>query len=241
MLRVAEHFEKTDTGRQRRANEDALYARAPVFVVADGMGGAQAGEVASRLAVEAFEGGLPDGGSAEERLADVARAANQRIHGLAAEDAARTGMGTTLTAADVGADGVSFAHVGDSRAYRLRDGVISRLTRDHTQVQVLVDQGVLTPEQAEHHPYSNVLSRAIGAEDAVEIDARIEPLHAGDIYLLCSDGLDKELSDEQIGALLSGPDPTAVCRTLVQAACEAGGRDNVTAVVVHFQALVGGG
>ena len=108
MLRVAEHFEKSDTGRQRRANEDSLFARAPVFVVADGMGGAQAGEVASRLAVEAFEGGLPDAGTAEERLARVVREANERIHGVASEDAARTGMGTTLTAAYVGEDFVSF-------------------------------------------------------------------------------------------------------------------------------------
>lgn len=234
----------TDQGRHRTINQDAFLDRPEfgIWAVADGMGGHRDGGRASQMLVEALAA-LPRP-PLLGAVAEGVRAALTEVNRRLVKEAEAEGgdvIGSTIVTLIARGDHCGLLWVGDSRAYRLRDGVISRLTRDHTQVQVLVDQGVLTPEQAEHHPYSNVLSRAIGAEDAVEIDARIEPLHAGDIYLLCSDGLDKELSDEQIGALLGGPDPTAVCRTLVQAACEAGGRDNVTAVVVHFQALVGGG
>lgn len=240
MLRVAEHFEKTDTGRQRRANEDALYARAPVFVVADGMGGAQAGEVASRLAVEAFEGGLPDGGSAEERLADVARAANQRIHGLAAEDAARTGMGTTLTAADVGADGVSFAHVGDSRAYRLRDGALDQLTNDHSLVGELVRRGKLTAEEAEEHPQKSVITRALGVESRVDVDTFTVPARDGDVYLLCSDGLTSMVGEARLAEILrTAPDLAAAGQALVDEANAEGGRDNITVILFRLEEIAG--
>ena len=143
MLRVAEHAERTDTGRQRRANEDAYHARAPLFAVADGMGGAQAGEVASGTAVDALAAGVPDGaGTVEERLGRVVQQANERIHALSVADEDRAGMGTTLTA----------AYVGDSRCYRLRDGALERLTTDHSLVEELVRQGRLSPEEAEEHP-----------------------------------------------------------------------------------------
>src|SRR6476659_3576861 len=133
MLRVAEQYAVSDTGRQRRANEDAYLARAPLFVVADGMGGAQAGEVASRVAIEAFAHGLADdaGASAEQLLADRVREANARIHEMSQLDMGRAGMGTTITAAHVGELEVAIAHVGDSRAYRLRAGELERLTEDH--------------------------------------------------------------------------------------------------------------
>jgi PPM family protein phosphatase len=124
MLTVAEHFAKTDTGRQRRSNEDSYFARPPLFAVADGMGGARAGEVASRLLVETLENGLPDRGGDEGRLAERVREANARIHELAQRDSERAGMGTTVTAAYVGDSAVAVAHVGDSRAYRLRDGAL---------------------------------------------------------------------------------------------------------------------
>src|SRR5208282_2640132 len=126
MLRVAEQYAGTDTGRQRRANEDSLLARAPLFVVADGMGGAQAGEVASRIAIEAFQRGLQDSSRPEFELAEMAHAANARIHELSHSNAEQAGMGTTLTAVYVGAHDVAVAHVGDSRAYRLRDGALLR-------------------------------------------------------------------------------------------------------------------
>ncbi len=144
MLRVAEQYTGTDTGRQRRANEDSMLARPPLFVVADGMGGAQAGEVASRLAVESFQDGLPDTADAEGSLAAYARAANVSIHELSRANAEHAGMGTTLTAVYVGAEEVAIAHVGDSRAYCLRGGALLRLTDDHSLVDELIRQGKLT-------------------------------------------------------------------------------------------------
>ena len=162
MLRAAETALKTDTGRQRRDNEDNAFARAPVFVVADGMGGAQAGEVASKIAIETFEQGLPDSGSPEERLAERVREANHQIYELSRSDRERAGMGTTLTAAYVDDTSVAIAHVGDSRAYLFRDGTLERLTQDHSLVEELVRQGKLTPEQAAGHPQRSIITRALG-------------------------------------------------------------------------------
>ena len=189
MIRAAETIQMTDTGRQRRDNEDSMYVRAPVFVVADGMGGAQAGEVASRLAVEAFEQGLPDSGSPEERLADRVREANRRIHELSHADHERHGMGTTLTAAYLDDSHLAIAHVGDSRAYLFRDGELQRLTQDHSLVGELVRKGKLTEEQAEEHPQRSIITRALGPEASVEVDTWTYPVKDGDILLLCSDGL----------------------------------------------------
>ena len=164
MLRAAETALKTDTGRQRRDNEDNAFARAPVFVVADGMGGAQAGEVASQIAIETFEQGLPDSGSPEERLADRVREANHQIYERSRADRERAGMGTTLTAAYVDDTHVAIAHVGDSRAYLFRDGTLERLTQDHSLVEELVRQGKLTAEQAAEHPQRSIITRALGPE-----------------------------------------------------------------------------
>src|SRR5919201_5682603 len=175
MLRVAEHFERTDTGRQRRGNEDAYFARSPLFAVADGVGGAQAGEVASRLAVEVLAKGLPEGsGSIEERLLARVEEANIRIAELAQADARRAGMSTTLTLAYVGEDELSVVHVGDSRLYRLRDGTFERLTDDHTLVEELVRSGKLRPEDAERHPQRSIVTRALGS-DVVHADSRTWP------------------------------------------------------------------
>ena len=146
MLRVAEQYAATDTGRQRRANEDALLSRSPLFVVADGMGGAQAGEVASQIAVEAFKRGLRNSLEPEAALAELTREANARIHELSHSHTEQAGMGTTLTAMYVGEQDVAIAHVGDSRAYCLRDGELIRLTDDHSLVDELMRQGRLTPE-----------------------------------------------------------------------------------------------
>src|ERR1017187_8691130 len=164
MLRAAETIWKTDTGRQRRDNEDNAFARSPVFVVADGMGGAQAGEVASRIAVDAFEQDLPESGSPEERLAGCVRAANRRIYELSRAEHERAGMGTTLTAAYLDDAQLSIAHVGDSRAYMFRDGSLTRLTQDHSLVEELMRRGKRTEEQAAEHPQRSIIPRALGPE-----------------------------------------------------------------------------
>src|SRR5256885_13599581 len=151
MLRIVEEAARTDTGRQRHANEDSYYARSPIYVVADGMGGAQAGEVASRIAADVFDEEMGDG-NPEEQLAGRAREANRRIFELARADASRSGMGTTLTGALLSSDEVSIVHVGDSRAYLLRDGRLQRLTRDHSLAEELRRRGNPPPHGAGAHP-----------------------------------------------------------------------------------------
>jgi len=237
MLRVAEQYAVTDTGRQRRANEDSLLARPPLFVVADGMGGAQAGEVASRLAVESFQPGVADSsGPPEAALAALAREANTRIHELSHSNAEQAGMGTTLTAVYVGEEEVAIAHVGDSRAYCLRDGELLRLTDDHSLVDELLRQGRLTPEEAVEHPQRSVITRALGPEGTVEVDTRSFRARAGDVYLLCSDGLTTMLSEEQIAALvLASSSLRDAGEALVAAANAAGGRDNITVVLLRLE------
>jgi serine/threonine protein phosphatase PrpC len=236
MLRVAEQYAGTDTGRQRRANEDSLLARAPLFVVADGMGGAQAGEVASRTAIESFQAGLPDASHPELELAALARAANARIHELSHANAEQAGMGTTLTAVYVGEHEVAIAHVGDSRAYCLRDGELLRLTDDHSLVDELMRQGRLTPEEAVEHPQRSVITRALGPEGAVEVDTRSFSARADDVYLLCSDGLTTMLSEEEIAAvLLAHARLRDAGEALIAAANQAGGRDNITVVLIRLE------
>lgn len=241
MLRVAEQYAGTDTGRQRRANEDSLLARAPLFVVADGMGGAQAGEVASRLAVESFQGGLHDAAEPETALAGLAREANSRIHELSHSHAEQAGMGTTLTAVYVGERDVSIAHVGDSRAYRFRDGELLRLTDDHSLVDELLRQGRLTPEEAVEHPQRSVITRALGPEGAVEVDTRSYSARGGDVYLLCSDGLTTMVSEERLAELLAAHETLRDRgEALIAAANEAGGRDNITVVLLRLEELGAG-
>ncbi len=234
MLIVAEHYAGSDTGRQRRANEDSLLARSPLFVVADGMGGAQAGEVASRIAVEAFQGGLPDGGEPELELADLAQQANARIHELSHSNSEQAGMGTTLTAVYVGELDIAIAHVGDSRAYCLRDGELLKLTDDHSLVDELIRQGRLTPEEAVEHPQRSVITRALGPEGVVEVDTRSFRGRAGDIYLICSDGLTTMLTEQEIAVLLSAHASLRESgEALIAAANAAGGRDNITVVLLR--------
>ncbi len=240
MLRVAEHFERTDTGRQRKGNEDAYFARSPLFVVADGMGGAQAGEVASGTAVEVFQDGLPDGSEpVESRLRSLVLEANARINALAQSDDALAGMGTTVTAAYVDEGELAIAHVGDSRMYRLRDGSLERLTDDHTLVEELVRQGKLTPEEAEHHPQRSIITRALGPEPGVEPDSFTWPGRDGDVYLICSDGLTGMVPEARVAEILtaSGSLPAAG-RALVDAANEAGGRDNITVILFRLEEVV---
>jgi protein phosphatase len=236
MLRVAEQYVGTDTGRQRRANEDSMLARSPLFVVADGMGGAQAGEVASRLAIESFQHGLDDTTDAEGSLAAYAQAANVSIHERSQLSAEHAGMGTTLTAVYVGAEEVAIAHVGDSRAYCLRDGGLLRLTDDHSLVDELIRQGKLTPEEAVEHPQRSVITRALGPEPEVEIDTRSYRARDGDVYLLCSDGLTTMVPDRLLAQImLAHRQLRDTGEALIAAANEAGGRDNITVVLLRVE------
>jgi len=237
MLRVADHFERSDTGRARRENEDSFYARSPMFAVADGMGGAQAGEVASQLAVEVLQNGLPDGrGSVEERLRELVGEANSRINALSRTDDQRAGMGTTMTLAYVGEDELSVAHVGDSRLYRLREGGFERLTDDHTLVEELVRQGKLTPQEADTHPQRSIITRALGPEAAVETDSHTWPARDGDVYLICSDGLTSMISERQVGDIMvSARSLEEAGRRLIDAANAAGGRDNITVILFRLE------
>jgi protein phosphatase len=236
VLRVAEQYYATDTGRQRRANEDSLMVRAPLYVVADGMGGAQAGEVASRLAVEAFKDGLADSATPEAALTFLAQAANARIYELSHANAEQAGMGTTLTAVYVGEREVSIAHVGDSRAYCLRDGQLLKLTDDHSLVDELIRQGRLTPEEAVEHPQRSVITRALGIEGEVEVDTRSLTGQAGDVYLICSDGLTTMVSEEQVArVLVESPSLRDAGERLIATANQAGGRDNITVVLLRLE------
>jgi protein phosphatase len=238
ILRASEATCKTDTGRQRRDNEDSAFARPPVFVVADGMGGAQAGEVASQIAIEAFERGLPGAGTAEERLANLVREANHQIYERSKADRGRAGMGTTLTAAYVDDAHVAIAHVGDSRAYLFRSGTLQRLTQDHSLVDELVRRGKLTEEQAAEHPQRSIITRALGPEPDVEVDTWTYPARGGDVVLLCSDGLTSMISEERVRALLeSHENLDAAADALINEANEAGGRDNITVVLFRLEEL----
>ena len=226
MLRVAEHVERTDTGRQRRANEDAYFARSPLFAVADGMGGAQAGEVASQMAVDGARAGPPRRPGCGRAAPRGARPGGQHpIHALSQSDEGAAGMGTTLTAAYVDGERVALAHVGDSRAYRLRDGALELLSSDHSLVEELVRRGELTHEEADRHPQRSIITRALGPEDDVEVDHESWPAEAGDVYLLCSDGLTAMVAEARVAEIMREADslPNAA-RALVDAANAAGGR-----------------
>jgi PPM family protein phosphatase len=216
-------------------------ARSPVFVVADGMGGAQAGEVASRVAVEAFERGLDDnGGSAspEQLLAERVREANARIHEMSQTEQDRAGMGTTITAAHVGEHEIAIAHVGDSRAYRLRGDELERLTEDHSLVEEMRRRGQLTAQEADEHPQRSIITRALGPEPEVTVDTYSWRGAAGDIYLLCSDGLTSMVPEAQVAAILrEAPTLSDAGHALIDAANKAGGRDNITVVLFRLEEI----
>ncbi len=236
MLRAGQITCRTDPGRQRRGNEDNAFVRAPLFVVADGMGGAQAGEVASRIAVEAFERELPEAGSAETRLADRVREANRQIYERSLEEHDRAGMGTTLTAAYLDDSGLTIAHVGDSRAYLFRDGSLTRLTHDHSLVEELVKQGKLTAEQAAEHPQRSIITRALGPEPQVEVDTTTHEVQPGDVILLCSDGLTTMVSEDGVAEILASAQTVDLAaQELIDEANRAGGRDNITVVLVRLE------
>jgi PPM family protein phosphatase len=235
-------FAGTDVGRTRSGNEDSYFCGRTVFAVADGLGGHQGGEVASAVAVEplaALDGrGFADPAEAAEALAAAIREANAAIIDRASHDPGLWGMGTTLTAAAVAGDRhLQLAHVGDSRAYLLRDGSLEQLTIDHTIVAELVRRGRLTPDQAAVHPERSILTRAVGLDPRVPVDTP-DPLELapGDQVLLCSDGLTEVVPDVKIAQLLAAePDGDATCRSLIDAANSAGGPDNITVVLLRVE------
>jgi len=237
-LRAADTVRLTDTGRARRDNEDSSYARAPVFVVADGMGGAQAGEVASRLVIDAFERGLPAAGTPEERLSTVVQTANRNIWDRASTESSYDGMGTTVTAAYLDDAGIAIAHVGDSRAYLLRGEELTRLTQDHSLMEELIQAGKLTEEEAAEHPQRSIITRALGPDPIVEVDTFTYPVNAGDVLLLCSDGLTSMITEAEIATVLTGASSLEqAARQLIDAANAAGGRDNITVVLFRVEAV----
>jgi PPM family protein phosphatase len=237
MLRISEHWADSNLGLQRQGNEDNFFVRAPLFVVADGMGGAQAGEVASEMAVKSFEPGLGDGAPSES-LVRVIEDANRRIHDRSRSDEQRAGMGTTVTAAYVDEADVVVAHVGDSRAYLWRDGDLIRLTKDHSLVGELVARGKLTEEQAEAHPQRSVITRALGPEPNVQVDVAVFNARAGDVFLLCSDGLTSMVNESKLKPILAASESLEqVGRALIAAANEAGGRDNITVILFRLEEI----
>ncbi|HJU47463.1 MAG TPA: Stp1/IreP family PP2C-type Ser/Thr phosphatase, partial [Gaiellaceae bacterium] len=234
-MRIGRIGAVSDTGRRRLQNEDSLVCEPPLFAVADGMGGAQAGEVASRIAAAALEElGRAEGAS----LPELVREANARVWRHAIEDPSAAGMGTTVTVALVReAEGaVEIGHVGDSRAYRIRDGVLEQLTSDHTLVAELVRTGRLTQEEADTHPQRSVITRAVGTEPDVEVDAFTVAAEVGDLYFLCSDGLTDMLADDDVLAAVVEADgePQRAAENLVHEANRAGGMDNVSVILFEL-------
>src|SRR5215218_1617237 len=209
-MRIADSAGTTDAGRKRRRNEDSFVREPPLFAVADGMGGAQAGEVASRLAAAAFrEFHEADELEPEERIAAIIQEANRRIYERARSDAQASGMGTTITAALLVGGTVVVGHVGDSRAYRLHQGRLEQLTEDHSLVADLVRSGRLAPEEADRHPQRSVITRALGTDAEVDVDTFTVDAEPGDVFMLCSDGLTTMVADEEITETIARADTLA--------------------------------
>jgi PPM family protein phosphatase len=228
-VRISSHAGASDPGRRRRRNEDSFVDQPPLFAVADGMGGAQAGEVASRLAAGAVKESGAD-------LVKLIQEANRRVHQRSIEDPNASGMGTTLTVAAVEDALVRIGHVGDSRAYLVRDGELEQLTEDHSLVAELMRSGKLSAEEAESHPQRSVITRALGTDPDVDVDTfAVEP-KAGDVFLLCSDGLTTMVDDQTILSLVEErrSDLKGLVKSLIKAANRGGGEDNITVVAFEI-------
>jgi serine/threonine protein phosphatase PrpC len=232
----------TDVGRVRETNEDSVLDVHPIHLVADGMGGHNAGEVASAIAVEEFEKLTGQENVTIEQLGDALRSAGARISGLSAED--ERGAGTTVAlVATLVLDGVGYwavMNLGDSRVYRLSGELFEQISVDHSVVQELIDHGDLTDAEARVHPYRHMITRALGVGAEPEPDYWLIPAEVGDRILVCSDGLTNELEDPAIEQLLrSTDDVEALSSAFVQQALEAGGHDNVSVVLVEATGIVG--
>jgi PPM family protein phosphatase len=236
-MRIGRSTAVTDTGRRRMRNEDAFVFEPPLFAIADGMGGARAGEVAAGIAAAALKEGRQTV-TDESSLEAVIEEANRRVWQRSVTDPGTSGMGTTVTVAFVDAadDRIVFGQVGDSRAYRLRGDELEQMTTDHSLVAELVRSGVLTPEEAENHPQRSAITRAVGTESAIDADVFSMPAEPGDLFLLCSDGLTDMLGADDIAAtiLAAERDPVAAGEALVAAANAEGGEDNITVVLFEL-------
>ena len=234
----------TDAGRVREKNEDCVFARPPVFLVADGMGGHADGEIASSLAVEEFAKLAARDALTRDDVAAAIDRANRKIVSYAA-DHAKLGMGTTVSGVALSCPG-GVAHwlvfnVGDSRVYRYDSEGIEQMTHDHSEVQELVDTGQILADEARHHRLRSVVTRALGSDPAPDIDMWLLPMVQGERLMICSDGLVAELSDRRITESLGGEPPAVAAETLVRNAVDAGGRDNVSVIVVDVSELADGG
>jgi serine/threonine protein phosphatase PrpC len=238
---------RTDIGMIRAGNEDNFYADANpfrgLFIVADGMGGHAAGEVASEMAVQIVTRELAGVRSVKEegvvdRVAQALRTANQAIFARTLQEVDKQGMGTTASVLLLAGTQYLIGQVGDSRVYLLRDGQLRQITKDHSYVQEQVDAGFLTPEQARYHPYSNVITRCVGASESVEPDVYIGDVRAGDVFLVASDGLTGMVDDRRLQQLLlSRASPGRLVDALISEANGRGGLDNITAIVVQVTSL----
>lgn len=230
-------YSKTHKGKIRTRNEDSIYAGAYFAIVADGMGGHNAGEVASGLVVESVQQTFDALAASDVTSKDVRKAlsaANKKVWSNAKQNADRDGMGSTATLAVFKNSKVLVGQVGDSRAYLYREGVLSQITKDHSYVQTLVDSGQITDKEALTHPLRNVITRAIGTNIDVEIDFFVKDVQIGDLVLLCSDGLITCIMDDEINAILSNDTSTAADR-LVNAALNCGGSDNISVIIASVE------
>ena len=253
--KMIESFGPTDVGRRRKLNEDSLLVDSAIglFVVADGMGGHNAGEIASHLAVEAVGNFVQHSREEDEitwpygvdpklsinsnRLLTAVMLANKRVFKEADSRQDYTGMGTTIVAALTNSNTISFVSAGDSRAYRLREGEFLQLTVDDSWVQAAVDEGVLLPEEAESHPMKNIITKAIGAKEEVDVHVDEHSLQDDDLYLLCSDGLHGMITEKRLAEIVvnAGPSLADLVNGLIATANENGGKDNVTAVAIRYK------
>jgi PPM family protein phosphatase len=231
---IAQIGHGTDTGKKRRRNEDEYVVEPPLFAIADGMGGAQAGELASSLAAGAVRDA--GSGSGERQVSELIQEANRRVYQRSSQDASASGMGTTMTVALVEDGAVVFGHVGDSRAYLIRDGRLEQVTEDHSLVAELVRSGKLSPEEAETHPQRSVITRALGTDPDVDVDTFSIPTQPGDLFMLCSDGLTSMVEDEAIleATEKHRHDLQAAVKALIRAANKGGGEDNITVVLFEI-------
>jgi PPM family protein phosphatase len=229
----------TDTGRRRRRNEDAYVCDPPLFVIADGMGGAQAGEIASHLAATSVQHAERNGPSNEEDVVQLIQDANRSVYERARADESTSGMGTTMTVALVDGETVRIGHVGDSRAYLVRDGTIDQLTEDHSLVGELVRSGRLSPEEADTHPHRSVITRVLGTDPEVDVDSFSVETKPGDLFMLCSDGLTSMVDDARILQVLEEHrgDVDGSAQALVDEANTNGGEDNITVILFQMASL----
>ena len=237
-MSIASYARASDTGKKRRRNEDSYVVAPPLFAVADGMGGAQAGEVASKLAAAALKETHPEGASDAEKVTALIQEANRRVYERAHSDPATSGMGTTMTVAIVDGHTVTIGHVGDSRAYVVRGGELEQLTEDHSLVNELLKSGKLSREEAETHPQRSVITRAVGTDPDVDVDAFTVEAGEGDVFLLCSDGLTDMVADSDILDVVEKhrDDLDRATKALVSAANRGGGEDNITVIAFSIAA-----